>query len=109
MATAAGLRQTVVRGGRLRGRSADALFESGDLLADGHRVVHHGSLDDLLHVVHVEGARAYARRNILGAVRRATALGALGERGDRCRAAPRPPYASTMNATVLIRLLTIAS
>ena len=64
---AAALCRRAAGGGRPRALEG-ALLKAAYLHAGGARVVHHRRLGDLLHVVHVEGARARARTAIFGTV-----------------------------------------
>ena len=74
----AGLRRPAAGGGRPRALEG-ALLKAADLHADRARVVHHRGLRDLLHVVHVEGARAAAGAAIFGAIRTPASARALGQ------------------------------
>ena len=87
---AAALRRRAAGGGRPRAREG-ALLEAADLHADGARVVHHRRLGDLLHVVHLERARARAVTAIFGTVGPALGARALGQ-----AAAVRAPSAQTI-------------
>ena len=75
---AAALRRRAAGGGCPRALKG-ALLKAADLHAGGARVVHHRRLGDLLHVVHVERARARAGTAIFGTVGPALGARALGQ------------------------------
>ena len=64
----------------MRGHAKALPQASGELLADGHCIVQHRSLGDLLRVVHEVRLGAGARRPVLGPIDGAAALGAFSER-----------------------------